>query len=336
MKKQVKHIAFVNNQISITNLEFAIRYLDIKKSELVIFFLRPNEISNSSEYWNVYQINKKYNGYFLNDLIRAFYSYITAIFYLKNILKNNNIENVLLVNIDHILTNHMINIKKLDKSFISTKYHVLAEGLMNYENVKIGHRKTLTIFLKHIIASFTGLIFKKPDGHLSGAYEKVVKNVFAFSKKSIQSPLEKVIVTNTVKKATASDKNNTLILCSGAYTMLSVDKYSKICDLIDDYLSKNNFDKVYLKKHPRLNDDPLIDRLMNFEEIEQNKPIEMILSEYPIKYVISSYSTSLISLKQMFNNLIAIDVGYDIYVSSLGQDVDIKSLYKEFNIKMIN
>ena len=328
----IKAIIVANNEVSLINAEYAISYFNIDKKDAVLFLIRPSKSKRVMGYFDVICTGKAYNNHRLSDILFSLNKYVNTINKLKYYLRNSEITNVFIVNNDHLLTNHILHIHNKYYYRIS----VIAEGLMNYQNITKKNRSAIGFFFKKILAFIFNIKYVIPKTHLSGAFENSVEDVFTFSKTGINAPIDKVRIVKNFSNTlnTSSNKCGVLLLLSGLYTMLPSYEYSNLMILITNYIKNLNPRIIYIKKHPRYQFDPILDIFNDYIEVDQDIPIEEIINELEISHIVGSFSTALITLKMIQPELISVDIGYSIYSKYLDGFDTIFDLYKSTNIEL--
>ena len=128
--------------------------------------------------------------------VTGFYARASA--RLRYHLSAGHLRYVLLPNNDNLLTNHVFRwTEALEKQRIRPlppDIIVVAEGIMNYQQIGIANRAAWRWAVKRIIARVLGLRYQLPDGHLSGAFEQTTRQVVAFASEGLVAPTDKQLI----------------------------------------------------------------------------------------------------------------------------------------------
>lgn len=307
----VRELAFINNEISKTNLEFAISHLCLNPKNFDIVILRNIDLDASLlKEANVIDLAKSSNTHAFIDFLRSPLKYRNALEKIKVLAPNY--RRAFIVNNDNLLCNFVINQTAIE-------IFILGEGLMNYQDITLSNRSTFIVSLKKLFASIMRTSFVTPAGHLSGSYEKRVSGIFAFASKGLKAPNEKFIDSSNAfldaDQSSHLDPRKILITLSGVHRYIKTDSYIKILNQIRSYLEDQNPKQILVKPHPRISNDPFFKILkdLNFKIIDNPIPAEKLIPTINTGKVISIDSTALVTIKLRFPKISCIDFGFQIY-----------------------
>lgn len=312
MVEFVSTIAFVNNSLNRDLTLIQLEKLGIPKSQTVVFTLRDLIIENRDEYAAIYDYGGKASLTFFGQS-KFIKFYVEASKVLRRLLKSGSIERVFIPNNDNLLCNHVIQWAKRHPMTIA----VVAEGLMNYQNITAIDRANWRWWTKVIIAKFLGLKYQKPNGHLSGSFEDTVSEVYSFSDKFLAAPAEKYrLLSPKVKEGKrVFDKSYAIIVVTGINQWLPRKESVRLSERLYAFVKSRRFRYVEIKLHPNYSNPDIEKALSDFQVLATRKSVEEILPEVEAGTVISTGSTALATIKITFPEVECIDFGSDLYVA---------------------
>lgn len=331
----MKSIAFINNEISKKNLEYAIDYLQIDAVELEIVVLREVDMPDLQEsFAHILDVSKASNSHSFKDFVCMPLKYISTILHIKKNLLYY--KYAFIVNADNLICNYILQQKHL-------KVYVLGEGLMNYQDISIENRSKFIQACKALFSRLLGFKYILPMGHLSGAFHDAVLGVFTFMGEQLRAPQSKYICSKSSFLSPSPsqqelDPSSVLILLSGVHRFIKADSYNVIVDRIKQFIYDHDYIKVYVKEHPRIKDDPLIERCkeMGLEKVENGIPAEVIIDNIKPRDVVAIDCTALVTIKLKSPSTRCYDVGFNVYSKEHGSSQANGLLFNSLGITTID
>lgn len=233
---------------------------------------------------------------------------------MRTLAASGHLQRVYLVNNDNLLTNPWF-VWSGDKSRRVPPITVIAEGIMNYQQIDTRDRAAWRWRVKPILAMLLGLPYRQPQGHLSGAYEAVVDRVVSFARPGLHAPEPKVrlLPFPQVAPRTATDAGTCLIVHTGLWQWMGTLEYRRLADAFVTWLRAQGFSRILCKPHPHVATGVLADLLPAHEVMTDPRGVEAMAADIPAATVVGTCCTALVTLKLMRPDLRCVDFGADFY-----------------------
>ncbi|MEP0144401.1 MAG: hypothetical protein ABJ311_00210 [Erythrobacter sp.] len=261
--------------------------------------------------------------------------YRRAARFMKAALKTAPIRMILVPNNDNLLTNHVFRWAERHPGVLVV---VVAEGIMNYQNVGYDNRAAWRWRAKVPIAAALGLQYSQPDGHLSGAFEDATDVVVSFASAGLTAPPEKVQVLQypTVLANRPANPKVALILHSGLTHWMPSEDFEAIAQGFVTWLKAQEFDKIYAKRHPNVSAGMIEDIMPPHEIVEDSRPFEALLPDLEAGTLAGMCCTALITSKLMRPELRCVDFGANRYLETAYQgDQTVIKLMSAVGVEMV-
>lgn len=303
-------ICFVNNSISSRLAREAIVADGIDFKRVALIKLRSLKVDWEAACGYVLDYGSKPSLNFFGQY-RFIGFYLKASVFLRRALKSPRLKEVYICNNDNLLCGHVLQVRSNEAVRVS----VLAEGIMNYQDIGLKDRAWWRWLAKPAIGFFMGLKYKTPSTHLSGAYESGVDRVFSFSAPGLKAPEQKVVIFPflPVSPSLNPDLNSVIIVHTGLWQWMPAKSYSIFASSFVQWLHKQGFKRVFAKNHPHISTGVLEAMLPEAEVLGINGAIESIADRLPAGTVVGTCCTALGTLKLIRPDLRCVDYGADYY-----------------------
>lgn len=234
---------------------------------------------------------------------------------LKELLRGGTLRDIYIPNVDNLMTNHVLRLAERGKLPGSPRLSVIAEGLMNYQEIGIDDRAGWRWRVKPILAALMGLHYRQPTQHLSGSFEAPVTRVIAYSPTGLKSPVEKVtVVPYPQVDAIVEPKGDTaLLVMTGIGQWMTPERFAEFRDGFARWLNAQGFGTVLFKLHPHYDSGGIEALIDNAVPLGDSRSMEALAAEIPAATVIGYCTTGLVTLKMMRPDLRIVDWGSDFY-----------------------
>lgn len=238
--------------------------------------------------------------------------YRTAARRLRSLLEGGTVRRVLIVNNDNLLTAHVL---AWAEHYRDIAVDVIAEGLMNYQDITIKNRQSWRWLVKPAVALALRLRWRTPRGHLSGAFDPVVRRIYAFTDVGLKAPPDKIHVISfpQVIANRLPARDTALLVHTGLWQWMNASDYRVFAQSFVDWLKEQGFSKILTKRHPHVATGVLADLLPSHQEIDDARPLEEMASDISAATVIGTCCTGLVTLKLMRPDIDCVDFGSDFY-----------------------
>lgn len=253
---------------------------------------------------------------------------------LRRLLKSSQIKTVYLINFDNLLTNHVMNWAEKHREI---EVCVLAEGLMNYQDIQIRNRAWWRSAYKILLTPLLGLRWRTPKGHLSGSFEPAVSRVIGFAPGVIAPPEKvEVIPFPVVAAARPPQADIALIAYTGIWQWMTEDKFKLFAESFVTWLKSRNYRKLLVKPHPHYSEGPLEKLMPAHEVVKDTRNLEEMAGEIDAATVISFNCTALVTLKMIRPDLHCIDYGFDFYsVEAYKGDRSVEAILRASGVELV-
>lgn len=307
----IKAVAFLNNDISadLTRRDLAER--GITPSEVAVILGRELDqpwLADCAEvlrYGAAAALN-------LAGQVKFVGFYRAAARLIARVQQMGGLRDVYIVNNDNLLTSHLLWLAQ-DPSITAT---VVAEGLMNYQDITAHNRAAWRWRVKPMIATALGLHYRRPTSHLSGAFEPVVNRVVSFAAPGLKAPPEKVVVypLTLVTEYAPTDHRVALLVHTALWQWMPEADYRRFAEAFANWIRAQDFTKLYTKPHPRYPTGMITDLLPNHEVIVDPRAVEDLAGTLEAGTVLGTCCTALATLKMIRPDLECVDYGADFYL----------------------
>lgn len=225
------------------------------------------------------------------------------------------LREIYVVNSDNLLTNPFFVWPRSGAHPRSPRLTVVAEGIMNYQEIGMENRASWRWRVKPIIARCLGLTYRTPEGHLSGSFESPVERVASFTSLGLKAPASKVKVLPFELSPidAAADTDACVILHTGLWQWMPAAEYERLGRAFADWVRQQGFKRVLAKPHPRIATGDIENWLPPHERFEDARSAEELAPAIPGATVVGMCCTALATLKLMRPDLRCIDFGADHY-----------------------
>lgn len=243
-------------------------------------------------------------------------------------LADPELREVYIVNNDNLITSHLLAMLASKPQIRCT---VVAEGLMNYQDIQIKNRASWRSKAKQVAAALLGYRWRLPEGHLSGAFEPRVNRVVSFCKTGLIAPLDKVVeLPFTLNQGVArTDSDTALFFECALWQWMSPEDFAEFAKRFGKWIQSLGFKRVLIKPHPNYPASELQRSLMGpFEILQERQSAEELAASIQAGTIIGTCTTALFTLKMMRPDLRCMDFGADWYVPKAyhGDDSVVKTL----------
>lgn len=234
---------------------------------------------------------------------------------IRPLLKAGTIRDIYFPNIDNLINNHIVQRKRLGRLAGNPRISVVAEGLMNYQNITQKDRAGWRWMIKPTLAAMMGLHYKQPAGHLSGAFEAEVQRIFAYSDVGLFAPADKVVVLPypQVRPSVPPRQDTALVVMTGIAQWMTPEAFQHFKHGFATWLNAQNFRQIFTKAHPHYPSGGIEELLDRSEPLGDRRGLEEMAGEIPASTVIGYCTTGLVTLKLMRPDLHVVDWGSDYY-----------------------
>ena len=260
--------------------------------------------------------------------------YRAAASLLRRLLKSGDINTIYVINSDNLLTNHVMS---WAGKHPEAEVCVLAEGLMNYQDIQIRNRAWWRSAYKSLFSPLLGLSWRTPKGHLSGSFEPAVSRVIGFAPGLI-APQEKVEVIPfpVVAPARPPQSDVALIAYTGIWQWMTEEKFKLFAESFVAWLKSRNYRKLLVKPHPHYSEGPLEQMMPEHEVVKETRSLEDMAADIDAATVIGFNCTALVTLKMIRPDLRCIDYGFDFYsVEAYNGDRSVEEILRASGVELI-
>ena len=231
---------------------------------------------------------------------------------LRHLEKEASIQNVYVVNNESLMTAHLLSLAELDSSINVT---VVAEGIMNFQEIGKANRAEWRWRVKPLVARALGYRYREPDSHLSGAFEPCTNRVVSFAADGLKAPKEKIVLRHfeAIRPTRPSDPTVALIVLTGLNQWMEPQKFELFARAFIAWVEASGYRKILVKKHPRVSAGLIEELLERYEEIGVGQTTEGMATELEAGTIIGACCTALVSFKLIRPDLECIDFGSDYY-----------------------
>lgn len=264
--------------------------------------------------------------------------FFRAAWQIKRLLKRNTVKEIYIVNNDNILNSHIIHWKE-HRGEQPPRLSVIAEGIMNYQDIGLQDRAGWRWKVKPAIAAALGLDYRLPTSHLSGACESAVGRVISFSAHGLKAPPEKISILSFPKgrNGLRNKPRSALIVHTGLWQWMEKEKYDKFAHAFACWVNEQRYGFLYTKPHPFIETGTLQDLLPPHEILVDSRSIEDMAADLDYETVVGTCSTALVTLKLMRPDIRCIDFGANYYCQhAYHGDLSVRTLFEGSGVELVD
>lgn len=326
-------IVFVNNAISARMAEATLAKDQVPLDQVVIFVMRKLHRAWFDKCRLVIPYPRRPSLSQAGQVLFAAF-YARAAHYLRQMLTCGNIKAIYLINSDNLLTNHALQWAERHPEIDVT---VLAEGLMNYQDIQLRNRASWRNRAKMLLGPILGLRWRPPVGHLSGAFEPSVRRVIGFAP-GLVAPAERVqlIPFAAVLPTTAPRTDTVLVAYTGLCQWMTDDKFTHFAKAFVTWLEAQGFEHILVKPHPHYSAGYLEQIMPKHQVVEDPRSLEDMAADIEAATVVSFNCTGLVTLRMLRPDLTCVDFGFDYYgPEAYYGDRSSESLLRELGVVLV-
>jgi hypothetical protein len=264
--------------------------------------------------------------------------YVKSANIIKNLISENNLRVVYVVNNDNILTNALF-IWSEDHKKLVPDITVIAEGIMNYQQIDVRDRASWRWRIKPVIAMLLGLPYRTPSSHLSGSFEKKATRTISFAAGGLKAPIQNISLVPYPKVLAnhAPEPGTCLIVHTGLWQWMPESEYLVLAVSFANWIKEQGFTRIIAKEHPHIPTGPLKKLLPPHDIMEDQRPVEEMASEISACTIVGTCCTALITLKQMRADLTCVDYGSNHYCKhAYHGDNGVIDLMRSVDVKIVD
>jgi hypothetical protein len=310
---RLEAIAIINNDVSARLTRQLFDIDGIPLAHVALIMARDVKASWADDCGKVV----RYGGRPAHSLVgqvqfQRFYSEGAAL--IKTAWSAGTLREVYVVNNDNLLTSPWFIWLERERGS-RPRLTIVAEGIMNYQEIGLGNRAWWRWRVKPMAAGLFGLPYRVPSSHLSGAFEPAVDRIVSFTANGLKAPSEKVMVLPFEAAAIRRlpDAETCLILHTGLWQWMAPGPYEIFGKAFADWIRSRGFKKILSKPHPRIETGSLEDWLPSHEVLQDERSVEDMASDIPAATVVGTCCTALATLKLMRPDIKCVDFGADFY-----------------------
>lgn len=238
--------------------------------------------------------------------------YRTASRLLHSLAKQTDIRDIYVVNNENLITAHLLS---MAESRTAITVSVVAEGIMNFQDIDVTNRAGWRWRVKPIAARLLAFRHRRPRGHLSGSFEPCTSRVVSFATSGLKAPPEKVVMRHfkAVEPVRQSDPDIALVVLTGLSHWMDPTAFETFAHGFIAWLEGCGFRKIQVKKHPRVSGGLIEELLEKYEEVGVGQTTEAMSADLEAGTVIGTCCTALVTLKLIRPDLRCVDFGSDYY-----------------------
>lgn len=252
-------------------------------------------------------------------------------------LQSPNLQEVYIVNNDNLLTNHSLAWRSHRSS---PRITVIAEGLMNYLDIRPRNRAAWRHQTKRLISRVLGLAHQPVTGHLSGSFEPNVGRVISFVASGLFAPAEKVVILpfQPVVPLVKPQPDTLLYVETPIWQWMSQDQWQPVARALATWIRQINPKRLLLKEHPTSLTCPILRSLLPpFEIMPKGQSIEELAPTIDAAHVVSTCCTGLVTLRLLRPDLQISDFGANRYIpAAYNNDFSVVNLMRAVGVKVVD
>lgn len=307
-------LVFITNGISATMARGALAHDGYPLSRTVLVKQRKVDIDWAGECAQVIEFTRKPSLTLLGQVNQiGFYGRLLRA--IRGLLDGGTLRDIYLPNIDNLVNNHILQMKRRKRLPGGPRLSVIAEGLMNYQDITDKDRAGWRWKIKPALSRLMRLRYAKPSAHLSGAFEPEVARVFAYSDTGLMAPADKVsiIAYPQVTPIAAARADTALVVMTGIAQWMTPEAFDAFKSGFAQWVNAQGFAQVLVKPHPHYPSGGVEALIERSAPLGDPRRLEDMAAEIPAQTVIGYCTTGLITLKLIRPDLDFIDWGSDYY-----------------------
>lgn len=332
--RDIDTVVMVNNAVSVDMARAALQRDGVELQRIFLVLLRDLDIPWARECGEVVRYPSKPSltvfgqGRFLPFYLKGSKE-------LRSRLNAGLIRQAYIVNNDNLLSNHLL---RHAEKHGTPEITVVAEGIMNFQDIRKANRAAWRWWLKPLAARLLGLRYQEPTTHLSGAYEPTVSRVIAFTSGGLKAPAEKVEVVEypQVQAARAADPDIALIPLTGLFQWMPEDAFEPYARAFAAWVGKQGFARLLVKRHPHYPAGLIEELLPDCEWVGEGQSLEAMAGDLEAGTVLGTCCTGLVTLKLIRPELRCMDFGSDYYCQhAYGGDTSVETLMTSVGVELV-
>ncbi|WP_336963512.1 hypothetical protein [Sphingobium aquiterrae] len=307
-------LVFITNGISATMARGALAQDGYPLSRTVLVKQRKVDIDWAGDCAQVIEFTRKPSLTMLGQVNQIGF-YRQLLHGIRRLLGQGTLRDIYLPNIDNLVNNHILQAKRKGRLPGDPRLSVIAEGLMNYQDITDKDRAGWRWAIKPTLARLMRLRYTKPDNHLSGAFEPEIARVFAYSATGLMAPPAKtaIIAFPQVTPSIAPDPGTALVVMTGIAQWMTAEAFDAFKYAFAKWVNEQQFARVLVKPHPHYPSGGVEALIERSAPLGDPRRLEDMAAEIPAQTVIGYCTTGLITLKLIRPDLDFIDWGSDYY-----------------------
>lgn len=257
---------------------------------------------------------------------------------IKRAWASERLREIYVVNNDNLLTNPFFLWLERTSRLPSPRLTVVAEGIMNYQDIGTTNRASWRWRVKPLLARYLGLPYRTPGSHLSGSFEPTVSRVASFTSLGLIAPESKVAVLpfEQAQIEKAPERDLCVILHTGLWQWMPDAEYERLGQAFGRWVSAQGFRQVLAKPHPRIATGKIKDWLPPHEDYRDERSAEELAGVIPGSTVVGMCCTALATLKLMRPDLRCIDFGADYYcIHAYNGDTSVVDFLRGASVELV-
>ena len=267
-----KALAVVNNAISVRMLACALEKDGLKPEDVLVISARKLD----DPWLDCFQQHLPYPAKPRQTLLGQwpFISfYRSAARLIKNAVRAPKLERIYLVNIENLLTNHLLLMASTRRDI---EVVLVVEGIFNFQEITRRNRARWRWLAKPVLARLLGLQWRAPVEHLSGAFEPGIRRVVSFTDIGLKAPAEKIdlIAWQPVSPSVAPDPQTLIIVHTGLWQWMDHEAYLHVARAFVRWVEQQKFTRIIVKHHPHVAPEILPVQMTQQDETISNESVQ--------------------------------------------------------------
>lgn len=332
---EIKAIAFLNNAVSVDLALSDFEKRGIERKHVAVIMVRTLALPHASDFAALVLYPGKPSSKMLGQI--AFLEfYREAASLLKRVENSGTLRDIYIVNNDNLISSHLLWLARSRKDITVT---VVAEGLMNFQDIRAKNRQGWRWAVKPLISLLLGLHYRHPEGHLSGAFEDGVDRIVSFAGAGLQAPADKIEIIEYPKAIVtkAANPKIALLVLTGLAHWMPEEKFKPFAEDFISWIKQQGFDKLLVKQHPHVTAGYLDNILPEHEIVGAGLSVEQMAGDLESGTIIGTCCTALATMKMIRPDIDCIDYGSDYYCEhAYDGDDSVEILLRSVGVKIIS
>ncbi|WP_437229282.1 hypothetical protein SH661x_001357 [Planctomicrobium sp. SH661] len=310
--KSITHLVFVDTFISgvLIGEYLSQRQIDLKRTCVIV--MRPTHLEWIDRCGIILKYPAKPSSTLLGQRRFVGYYYRAARL-IKALLKGNSLRQVLIINNDNLLCNHVL---RWCETSSGVELLTVAGGLMNFQDIQAKNRESWRMAVKSTLARLLGLKWRMPNSHLSAVFEPAVHQLLSFTDKFIVTGGKPVYVIPfpVVTPAVRPDPGTVLYLETYIWHWMPEEVFKPFAEAFAAWVHSLKPTRLLVKEHPSFPGHPYLRSLLpTYELWGAGCPMETLAAEVPASTVVGHCSTATVTLKMLRPDIRCMDFGANFY-----------------------